>query len=64
MVDDFGHMWYCTIDLIEGPDPYFRVGGEWKRFCQIHKLYEGRSIRLGAPTAGAKQLFSLLLMTF
>jgi hypothetical protein len=53
MVDDCGNCWDCV--LMFGPTPFehCKIGGEWKRFVEARRLYEGVRLRIGAPVAGS-----------
>jgi len=59
IVDDCSNVWDC--DLIFGTLPYehCRIGRQWKRFVEAHRLREGVKIRLGAPMAGMNDFIYL-----
>jgi len=52
MVDDCGNIWDCVLLFGSTPYEHYKIGGQWKRFVDARKLYEGVRMRIGAPVAG------------
>lgn len=61
LVDDSGHKWLCTVDLVFDSIKYFKIGGQWQNFCECRSLCEGTIIKIGAPKLGINRIFYITL---